>query len=200
MKESEEELITKEGYILLKEEYRTVGKRKEKFLSLVHTLCKREFAIRKSKFFNEGQRCVCQRRKNYTKIKTADEYLKFLEDKGFQYNLASNFISIKKPIIVQCQSCNSMLTFKRAEAPIYCPNCSFKSQNKGEDFFERKLRPLGIEILHFDKDEKLNFIHAKFPCGHKEYLGREFLWNKFNRGKSKEIFCPHCGKFSKIKE
>lgn len=197
MKKEELDILEKEGYSFISEELKSKGNKREKYITIKHNLCGKEYTVRRTKFFNEGQRCSCQRKIRNSLIKNIKEYEEFLEKKGFFYEIISDFISIKKPITVKCKKCGRITEFKRAENPILCKGCSFNAKEKDLSFYQDRLSKQGIEILNFNRNDVLNFLEVKFPCGHIGRITRTLFYEKFNKRKNSNFFCPICGKFAK---
>jgi len=188
--------LKNEGYTFLGEELREKPSgRKETYIHIRHELCGKDYWCRRSKFFNEHQRCTCLRKRKTSLIKSNEDYQRLLDEKYRKgtYTLVGNFLGRKREITVR-HSCGHEYTVKRAEFLMEdtggrCPICTAGSANT-KDILEAKFKRYGadLSLLEPFKPGKVKYKVANNKCKHQYYI---YTYDIL-RDHGGEYQCPIC--------
>lgn len=173
--------LEKEGYEFIKlEKVKKENGRTEKRLTIKHLLCGKEYECRYERFFNEGQRCSCLRKRTNSKISSTVEYQSFL-NKTYGYNeytLLTEYLGRKRGITLK-HRCGHEYTIKRAEFLIdgdggTCPMCTKGNRNTEETLLNRmKNEGLDATLLEPFETGKTKYLIRNNKCNH-EYIIRTY--------------------------
>lgn len=173
-------------------------KEKAKYMRVKHELCGKEYDARLDKFFGEGQRCTCLRKRNNAQIKDLNDYQIFLDNEyNNEYTAMSNYLGRKKPISLK-HSCDFEYDVERAEFLLeksggICPVCNPGTHNSTE-IIKKRLNNIDPDIEFLEEYRGVNESYKVFnkKCSHTYFINLNSILTRKERTK-----CPECDKYSK---
>jgi hypothetical protein len=177
--------------------------KKDRYITVKHLLCGKEYDVSINKFIKKEQRCSCLRKRENALIKNTQEYNNYLNNKYLgDYNAVSEYLGRKKPIEIE-HSCGYKYKIERAEFLIdnnsggKCPICTQGTHNNNDIINERfKRKGYNIELMEEFTDVNKKHLVKNKDCGHVYKISIDGAMSK--KDKNNHMNCPICGIHSKF--
>lgn len=165
MKESEiKEMVEKESYKYLENEYRTKNKSKKRWIKIQCNKGHEPYWTRLD-VFKRGHRCEKCKNENYKGKWNKEKIIKYVEDEGYKFIRFIKFEKVLSRIEVECKKGHKYeVTFRKFTEGIRCPYCN---ESKGEKEVEKILNKYNIKHV---QQYRINECKLKKPLPFDFYL------------------------------